>query len=93
MWMFIVYYILCRHSVSSQNRSLTNLTKSLSEEQNASFVDMKHDHVWYHKGVTFVKHKLRDRKTKKILTLYERVDPPEFYDISNMTYDELLAES
>lgn len=33
------------------------------------------------------------KDTGEIYTLYERVDPPEFYEISSLTYEELFEES
>ena len=61
--------------------------KPLSAQDNLSWIDEEHDRNWEYRGVKFVEHIIKNKATKKTYKLYERVDPPEFYDISNMTYE------
>ena len=68
------------------------LAKPLSTADQRTFTDVKHDTYWKDNGITFIKHDIvknvkGGKKHKKKYRLYERVDTPSFYDISNMTYE------
>ena len=66
---------------------------NLTKEEEKKWEELKDEHWWQSQGTTFKERKFEDKSTKQVHTLYERIDPPEFYDISKLTYEELLEGS